>query len=263
VQSLLCTAVLITMSLVVSIGMIVQNGKIRHVQAALTERHERVFVHGIFTLPRLHEQRNVHRATWMTSPLVCTAINETETCAIIVYFVIGLVPNSSRVLIERENATRGDLIELDVEENMNSGKTFDWFRFAAHRFPTARFISKGDMDTFVYSEDLLRSVRHLPRPARSIYGGNVVDWKSCGGYDHCPYGWVYMAGGFYFISQDLVQWFGAVNNTFVNDNSMGHEDLQVGKCLHFSGIRVLYMTWGTSKRAWAHPIKNISSFYEL
>lgn len=157
--------------------------------------------------------------------------------------------------------TRADIIELDILENMNSGKTFEWFSFAARQFKAAQFTSKGDMDTIIFPGELLRSVSRLHRGTQSIYGGFAVDWNLCGGGIHCPYGWIYMAGGFYFVSQDLVQWLGSVNNTIVRDNSEGHEDLQVGKCLHVSGMRVLYMSWGYSKPAWAHPVKNISSFY--
>lgn len=92
-----------------------------------------------------------------------------------VYFVMGLIPNSSRHQIDSANATRRDLIELDTVENMNSGKTFDWFRIAARHFATARFVSEGDMDTFVHTEELLRSVY----PSRGTCQARARDGYGC------------------------------------------------------------------------------------
>lgn len=241
----------------------VNNGALTTVKAHAPQANSRAFVHGIFTVPEKGTEREIHRSTWMTSPLVCENAKEKPDCEIVVYFVTGIIPNASRALIKSENATRADMIQLDIIENMNSGKSFEWFRFAASRFKFARFISKGDMDTIVFPGEVLRSVSHVSRGAQGIYGGLAVDWNLCGRGAHCPYGWIYMAGGFYFVSQDLVQWLGTVNNTIVRDNSEGHEDLQVGKCLYLSKIRILYLSWGLSKRAWAHPVKNMSRFFEL
>lgn len=243
--------------------LLVTHGALTYVAAPVAEANKRQFVHGIFTIPEMKKERDVHRDTWMTSPLVCTIADETEECAMVVYFVMGTIPNGSRQLVGRENTSRADIIELDIVENMNSGKSFEWFRFAALHFRSARFISKGDMDTIIFPREVLRSVSRISRDAQGIYGGFVVDWNMCGGGSHCPFGWIYMAGPFYFLSQDLVQWLGSVNNTIVRDNSAGHEDLQIGKCLYLSRILISYMNWGYSTPAWSHPVKNMSKFYVL
>lgn len=82
----------------------VKTGAITYTNASLPEASSRIFVHGIFTIPEKWKEREVHRSTWMTSPLVCTTTTEKQGCNILVYFVMGIIPNGSRKQIQSENA---------------------------------------------------------------------------------------------------------------------------------------------------------------
>lgn len=249
----------------------VQNGSNRQIKNQIAPE----LIYGVFTIPELHKERDVHRATWMQSPIVCGNLTYSNAggCPIRVYFLTGSLPVELKPQIDRENATWGNLIELNITENTNRGKAFEWLRFAAARFPNARFIGKGDMDTFVYPKELLAGIRDVPVGARNVYAGIAYDYYICAGLggwqshpriDECPKGWVFMQGGLYFLSQNLVQWLGRTDNAIVRANELfGMEDIQVGKCLHESNMRVLYLFWGRSRHAWKHPLKNISVFHEM
>lgn len=221
-------------------------------------------LYGIFTVPQMHKERGVHRSTWMRSPMLCDGPHQHgEKCAVAVYFVMGEIPNDMRPRIDQENGTYGDLLELPIPENMNNGKSFAWFRFSSTHFPTARFIGKGDMDTFVRVEALVAAISRIPPNTQGVYGGVLIDHIYCGYSTLCARGgWIYMQGGLYFMTQDLARWLGAPNNTIVEKNMEGAEDKHIGKSIHDSKLRVLYMVEPRSSAAWTHPV-NITRFYEL
>jgi hypothetical protein len=85
-------------------------------------------------------------------------------------------------------------------------------------------------------------------------------------YDHCPRGWIYMSGGFYFISQPLLQWYASPGNKIVEDNYDGPaEDLLLGRALRASGLPILYQIWPTLWEPWRHYYreKDMSVFIKL
>ena len=52
----------------------------------------------------------------------------------------------------------GDVVQGDFEENMNGGKTFEWFVTALKRYPRADMIFKSDTDTAINVESLCRAL---------------------------------------------------------------------------------------------------------
>jgi hypothetical protein len=128
---------------------------------------------GVFTTWDLYRQRDVVRQTWFRFPNVCSSspmttttanvasFNDTATrpragCSVLPLFIMGVPRGQSQFsshewsLLQRENATHGDLVIFDATENMNEGKAFGLFQYAqAHpllsRVP---LVAKCDMDTF-------------------------------------------------------------------------------------------------------------------
>ncbi len=204
---------------------------------------------GVFTVAGLSHTRDIIRATWFTNTR-----NLTGLCEINPVFVIGRLPPSSPVF--QENATFGDIVQLNVTESMNDGKTLAWFTFAALNFGGYTYIGKTDMDTFVYVRRLAEILSELPR--RRLYMGEMVDFISCGSCKHCPRGWVYMAGQFYGLSSDIVSWIGAHASSL---DPKGHEDLVTGSWLR--GIKPGINYFRFTETTWVNPVKNSSVFWHL
>lgn len=196
---------------------------------------------------------------------VCSRFDQTN-CSILPYFVIGRITSDHSAAISQENKTHGDIISLDIEENMNEGKTFEWFLYASHHFTNETFIGKADMDTFVYAEQLHHE---LPTIFTDFtYAGRIVDFIACGAFDHCPRGWSYMSGGFSFISKDLVKLITDPNNAFVRSHRSGFEDLMLGKWLFNASVPLNLHIWDYMHRIlpqtpFIHPVKDIRRFHTL
>lgn len=235
-----------------------------------------LYILGIFTTASLRAERIIHRETYLRSPWVCNQVRlrppNTENnsynrsgdeCAH-AYFIIGRITDEYAQAIREENATYGDILELDIDENMNQGKTVQYFIQAAGWFPDAQFIGKSDMDTFVMVERMMTDIQDTAKGGRRVYGGRMVDYRYCGSTPNkCPIGWVYMAGECYFLSQDLVQFIAEPGNPVTKANFKGtSEDIHMGKLLRQSGLIVSYVTWPHKRMPWVHT-KNLTHFYEL
>mmetsp|Transcript_44646 Transcript_44646/g.138894 ORF Transcript_44646/g.138894 Transcript_44646/m.138894 type:complete len:340 (+) Transcript_44646:39-1058(+) len=125
---------------------------------------------GIFAQPWQTEYRKVIRRTWLNQTGVCLwrAGPPASDCRVQVAFVYGnrgqgeWVPRDAKHAADlspgSEEAAReepGSFV-LDVEENMNKGKTFAWFKAAAEASPWATHIAKCDMDTYPFLHKLVK-----------------------------------------------------------------------------------------------------------
>jgi hypothetical protein len=145
-------------------------------------------------------------------------------------------------------------------ENMDEGKTREWFRWAAEAFPSSHWILKVDTDVsidwFKFGAFLARNVGSGLR-----YVGYVNDRARCGGYEHCPPEgckdmkgdcWIYMSGGLYGASTQLAK---VLNNcSYYKQHAIGYEDLQFGMAVkhcvqNIDSLRVIKMPVGTG---WCH-----------
>jgi Galactosyltransferase len=114
-----------------------------------------------------------------------------------------------------------DVLLLNIQENMNHGKTPSWFYYASTIVNQGiDYVAKLDLDTLVSIPQLLSFLQQelRPRPTPSdtqapprVYGGILMDFEACGGKywpTRCfpAKGKIYMSGQFYFLSYDLVEY---------------------------------------------------------
>lgn len=153
--------------------------------------------------------------------------------------------------VEQEQAEHGDIVILDMEENMNSGKTHEFFSWAAshatvpdYEYPshprseaskaefdlatsigeepkpiyrgekTPDFIAKADDDAFLMLGEFERHLRVVPK-TKSFWGYLVRE--------------LFMAGECYAMSHDLAVWIR--DNKVLNDYTHGKEDKLVSRWL--------------------------------
>mmetsp|Transcript_63529 Transcript_63529/g.148137 ORF Transcript_63529/g.148137 Transcript_63529/m.148137 type:complete len:370 (+) Transcript_63529:63-1172(+) len=177
-------------------------------------------VMGIFTTRREASYRSVIRDTWMTKPGVCKAPQgPTATCSVYVAFVQGNGLWSS--LESSTEVVQGDMIFLPTRENMDRGKTLEYFRLALVLYPWATHLGKMDSDVFPKWSVIVDSLGKT-RPGCESYVGRP--W-SCHDKEYCPpkrcgpptrgrfrvYDaanrgtcWTYMQGGLYIVSRTLL-----------------------------------------------------------
>uniref|UniRef100_A0A7S1MNW4 Hexosyltransferase n=1 Tax=Alexandrium catenella TaxID=2925 RepID=A0A7S1MNW4_ALECA len=118
---------------------------------------------GLFTVPQDAEYREVVRRTWLDQTGVCYWQREPrEGCQVYVAFVIGKSgagDGAGGVNLTSEQMAEAHrepgMFVLDVEENMNFGKSPAWFGEAQKAFPWATHIGKIDMDTYPFIRKLV------------------------------------------------------------------------------------------------------------
>lgn len=98
-------------------------------------------------------------------------ISSNDTCTI--RFVLGLPPKKDVGVLQFLNWEQDrykDLHIINMHENMNDGKTYEYFAELATWYPTQEplerpwdFAMKADDDTLLILPNLLTRMRHLPR----------------------------------------------------------------------------------------------------
>ena len=226
---------------------------------------QRLMIYGILTTPDRVSSRDAIRTTWMLDPGVCRGFSHArgEPCHITAFFVLCKVPDYWRATIEAENSTYGDIVELPCTENMNSGKTYTWFAFAAWRFPHAAYFAKGDYDTYLYVDEIVSSLNNFPSGDALVYAGTPVDYITCGSEVFCPQGWTYMGGQFYIMSRGLAELVLDPSKTQVRAFEKGHEDLVTGDWIHSTRLPVFHYQWHRDHLPWVHPVKSPANFLRL
>jgi hypothetical protein len=157
------------------------------------------------------------------------------------------------------NENFSDFLRLPIHENMDEGKTFQYFVAAINWFSNQNVpyhplsgIVKMDTDTAV--DWLAFSNGVLPRLEPMYYLGRRNSRKICGNLLHCPPSdcldfsngcWVYMSGGWYALSFDLAKR-SILNCSYAASHSMGYEDLTVGTWISHcsSAARVFHVDNG-------------------
>lgn len=117
----------------------------------------------------------------------------------------NLTKEDQKVLVALEIMRYDDIIILDCKENMNKGKTYTYFSSLPEIFnnsdgtyPPYHYILKADDDTYFRLDNLVKSLRPLPR--EDLYYGYVIPCPSMDPFVH------YMSGMGYLISWDLAEW---------------------------------------------------------
>jgi hypothetical protein len=121
-------------------------------------------------------------------------------------------------------------------ENMDNGKTYEWFQFASAAYPSSDWILKFDADVAVNWTAVSPWLHNTASKMRYMGFANGYDY--CQKYNHCPPPgcedmsggcWNYMSGGFYGLSTPLARIIS--NCRYYKSHKVGYEDLLVGKAI--------------------------------
>ncbi len=130
------------------------------------------------------------------------------------------------------DSTMDGRIVLPVPENMNEGKSLDYFRHAA-----SLFFGTGVSHIYKTDDDVafcLSSLLTLLSSTDADYIGWKANHAACGFQPHCPPledpDWFYTSGAFYGLSMSAAV---AVSENEINEEKkVDHEDLMMGKAVH-------------------------------
>ncbi|KAL1408487.1 hypothetical protein Q8F55_005299 [Vanrija albida] len=215
---------------------------------------------GIFTYDKGRVRRDLVRQTYMTHARSRRAGTE----GVSVKFIMGRPRPELSDAIALEQETHNDIVILDIEENMNSGKTHAYFTWAAenatvpdYEYPThprskeseaefalqasaggstkpiyrgdkrPDYVLKADDDAFLMLGELERHLRASPR-RKAFWGYLVRD--------------LFMAGECYGMSFDLVKYIG--DTPSLNSMIVGKEDKLTSKWmrLHPQAKEIVWVT---------------------
>lgn len=136
---------------------------------------------------------------------------------------------------------KNDIVNLDINENLNEGKTYYWFEQAVNELKNKSYIHpksgivKMDIDTVVNWTKFIDTWFSQLLP--NYYFGRVNTHEWCGGYAHCPPAhcktfknkcWIYMSGGWYALGLGLASQL-VLDCKYSKENAIGYEDLMVGQ----------------------------------
>merc|ERR1719191_2325633 len=178
-------------------------------------------------------------------------------------YVIGAggLAEREQAQLQEENKSFGDIAMLSIHENMNEGKTYEWFQFALREYPSAAYIAKGDVDAFVHPVHLARQLSALPsrnllygfdcqhnleykRHVKQTAKVNLVSTKAAHSVFHTSamfsksWDTVFMCGMFYLFSRDTVECAMRSDHLTVNgleDSTASKWPIQASCPLNFTG----------------------------
>jgi len=169
-----------------------------------------------------------------------------------IYFVIAST-NDDFIAIEKE--MNQDILMLDVQENMNKGKSYAWFVYCAKNFDGMDYIIKTDVDTFIRLEQLQVLLTNYPKDSLylGVKGRGQTDDNS----------WSYVGGQLVVLSQDLIQWI--ATSRVAKENQIGDEDRVTGAWFYLSNKPVLqvHLFHDDPCKPWTHHVKTEQDFYKL
>lgn len=198
---------------------------------------------GILTRAQNYDRRNFLRLVYGTQSI--------EGAQVDVKFVFcNLTKEDEEILVALEIMRYNDIIIMDCQENMDNGKTYTYFSSLPEMLsnsdrpdPPYHYVMKADDDTYIRVNDLIRSLRPLPRS--DLYYGFVFPCKSLD-----PHG-LYMSGMGYLISWDIVEWIRV--SEIPKNHQAGPEDRNVGEWLRDGGKAKNRFTGKWSMYDFPHP----------
>jgi hypothetical protein len=132
---------------------------------------------------------------WIARTLIRQTSMSLAPPGVVVKFVICHQESSGfDPFIWAEMQQHQDLYLIDCVENMNEGKSFEYFRTVRRDFPDFSYYSKADTDTYILFHNVARALDDSPRCL--FYGG-----LSNGAIHRIPN---FISGSFYILSCDLV-----------------------------------------------------------
>ncbi|KAK9032595.1 hypothetical protein V6N11_056855 [Hibiscus sabdariffa] len=193
-----------------------------HASSNATSDDLRILI-GILTLPDQYPRRHFLRLVYGTQSPVGARVD-------VKFVFCNLTKEDQKVLVALEIMMYDDIIILNCTENMNKGKTYTYFSSLPEIFnssesdkpyPPYHYVMKGDDDTYFRLDNLVQSLRPLPR--QDLYYGYVIPCPSMDPFVH------YMSGMGYLVSWDIAEW---VRESDIPKNHLeGPEDKVFGEWL--------------------------------
>ncbi|OZJ02861.1 hypothetical protein BZG36_04082 [Bifiguratus adelaidae] len=178
-------------------------------------------------------------STFLRRQLIRSTYLQYQPPTIIFRFILGRPQKEYLPLVAEEMRLYGDVIVLDMEENMNEGKTLEYFKWVNRSYNQTNgeyarldYVVKADDDSMINLWNLERALRVLPRK---------------GAYWGCKYsilnsdyvGKSFMGGECYGLSSDLVHWI--ATDPLPSAYPSGHEDSQVHRWLRWGHQNATYI----------------------
>jgi hypothetical protein len=146
-----------------------------------------------------------------------------------------------------ETMLEGDVVAIDMPENMNFGKTQRWFWYAMHHAPkNIQVVLKMDTDSIFCLSDLKATLHDSPKYA--LYG-LPLNYTTCGKGASCPPKhcdskyvfkqdcWYYMQGGLYGMSVGLLKELSGAELFRQPQDGRLHEDMTAGRWVNQTRVR--------------------------
>lgn len=128
-------------------------------------------------------------------------------------------------LVTVEQQAYRDILLLNYSENMNAGKTFNFFKWAASKAPLYTFVAKMDDDVFLHPANFQARLRVLPRT--NLYFGRPIPL-----FNDSRLSWFHQ-GMLYVISMDVVK---RIATEMKQQGSFEGEDVLAGRWMVAMGI---------------------------
>ncbi|XP_062220939.1 beta-1,3-galactosyltransferase pvg3-like [Phragmites australis] len=175
---------------------------------------------GVLTRPDTYERRALLRLAYSLQPPPVGAVVDVR------FVFCNLDKEEDRVLVALEIIAYGDIVVLNCTENMDGGKTYEYFSTIPRLFAEEPYdyVGKTDDDTYYRLAALADTLRTKAR--RDMYHGYLS-----------PCHWMpekqYMSGMGYIVSWDIAEWISATEE-LRNDHD-GPEDRVFGGWLRKGG----------------------------
>eukprot|EP00450_Noctiluca_scintillans_P003191 CAMPEP_0194501390 /NCGR_PEP_ID=MMETSP0253-20130528/22648_1 /TAXON_ID=2966 /ORGANISM="Noctiluca scintillans" /LENGTH=303 /DNA_ID=CAMNT_0039343357 /DNA_START=72 /DNA_END=983 /DNA_ORIENTATION=+ len=230
---------------------------------------------GVLTIREQLAYQQAVTDTWFNQPGVCLAEEGPKVgCNVYVCFVLGqgVVPEG----MDNSTFTTKQYVELEDEENNNSGKSFAWFHFASRRYPWASHVGKLDMDSFPDIRKMVLSLEgHMTDSCARHFVGYAQDFPLCQG-DDCPKRedcigvrelpnekncQFLVLGEGYILSRDFAAELSSTDG-YWHTNRIGEEDVLTSRAVaHFVQENRACVKWWDSEsilhfRYWGHDPDN-------
>jgi len=178
---------------------------------------------GVLTMPGRRERRDIVRMAYALQPAPPPGVARVD-----VRFVFCSVTDPvDAALVAVEARRHGDVVVLDCAENMNDGKTYAYLSSVPRLFAAAPYdyVMKTDDDTYLRVAALADELRGKPR--EDVYLGY--------GYAMGGQPMPFMHGMGYVVSWDVASWVAGADEILARNDTLGPEDLMVGKWLNLAG----------------------------